>query len=86
MLPFSLHSSLLFADLCRQNQSCYWLLNGLYIGGGVSLALLIVPWSKWPLRLGSAGILLFVLGLFSVLYHTECRTDSRCEGETASIP
>jgi len=70
MLLFSLHSSLLFADLCRENQSCYWLLNGLYMGGGLAFALLIVPWSKWPWRLGSAGVLLVGLGLFSLLYHT----------------
>lgn len=70
MLLFSLHSSLLFADLCRESQSCYWLLNGLYMGGGLVLSLVLIRWSKWPLRLSVAALILVALGLFSVVFHT----------------
>ena len=70
MLLFSLHASLFLSDVCQGSNACYWLLSGLYMGGGVVLGLVLIPWSKWPLRLGVTGVILCGLGLFSLLFHT----------------
>jgi hypothetical protein len=69
MLLFSLHSSLFFAGLCNESRPCYWLLNGLYMGAGLAFGLVVVPWSRWSLRVGAAAVILCGLGLFSVLFH-----------------
>ena len=68
MLLFSLHASLLFSDLCRGSSTCYWLLTDLYMGAGLALALMLVPWSRWPLRIGVGAGILAAMGVVYVVF------------------
>jgi len=62
-----LHADPLLDRVCGDSVTCVRIAQGIYLTLGIGIVLLVVPWSRFPIRLATVATILVTFEVFAAL-------------------